>query len=447
MIRQLEVARFKSLKEIHVTLEPLTILIGANASGKTNLLDVIRFLQGVGNGLTVREILDGRMGDATLRRWDGIRGGSQEVLYRSGNDETCRDYLRDWMKDPAQDPWDFSGCLGIKVTLEYPSPAKEPLSTIYTLVVDPALGVIRKERLEASDVRGPDIQMALFNGSTTFHDLGGHVYDTYSEIGEWIEQDFQSPVLRARPHRSNVVNYSCHQPILSQFRGSRAGSETNEKAAIRCANTLADVQFLDVSLTQLRRYAPKGVKRLGDHGENFASVVHAILQQPERKQAYLSWLQELTPTRIEDIELFTTELEDVLFGLREDGTRLSAHSLSDGTLRFAALAVALLGPKPPATLLVEEIENGVHPTRLRLVLELLEQASQFGPQVIVTTHSPLVLAYLSPELYKNVLFVYRSSDDGSTDIKPLPQVPHLMKVLQRRPLDKLFATGWLEEAV
>ena len=445
MIRQLEVVRFKSLRKVQVALEPLTILIGANASGKTNLLDVIRFLQGVGNGLTVREILDGRRGDATLRQWDGVRGGSQEVLYRPHNGEAPPDFLQLWQKDDRQRPWDAPGCLGIKVTLDHPIPSAPPLTTTYSLVVDPGQAAVREEWLEADNLPVETLQWSMFsvNKDDATPLPSRYVYDT-----RFQSQNYLAPVLHASLRRTGrLVEYASHQPILSQFRGSRAGNEADEEVAVLCAKALANVQFLNVSLDELRRYVRTGVRRLGDHGEDFASVVHAILQEPERKQAYLSWLQELTPTHIEDIDLFTAELGDVLFGVREDGVRLSARSLSDGTLRFAALAAALLGPEPPATLLVEEIENGVHPTRLRLVLELLHQASQSGPQIIVTTHSPLVLAYLPPERYKNVLFVYRSPDDGSTHVTPLPQVPHLMEVLQRRPVDDLFAVGWLEEAV
>jgi hypothetical protein len=447
MIRQLEVVHFKSLREVQVNLESLTILIGANASGKTNLLDVIRFLQGVGNGLTVQEILDGRRGDATLRQWDGIRGGSQEVLYRPPDGKAPPDFLQSRQKNDRQKPWDAPGCLGIKVTLDHPAtPSAPPLTTTYALAVDPGHAAVREEWLEADNPPVEFLQWSMFstNESDATPLPSRYVYDT-----RFREQNYLGPVLRASLRMSDrrFMEYASHQPILSQFRGSRAGNEADEEVAARCASALANVQFLNVSLDELRRYVRTGVRRLGDHGENFASVVHAILQEPGRKQGYLSWLQELTPTRIEDIDLFTAELGDVLFGVREDGVRLSARSLSDGTLRFAALAAALLGPEPPATLLVEEIENGVHPTRLRLVLELLHQVSQSGQQIIVTTHSPLVLAYLPPERYKNVLFVYRSPDDGSTHVKPLPQVPYLMEVLQRRPVDDLFATGWLEEAV
>ncbi len=356
MIRRLKVVRFKSLRNIEVEFGPLTVLIGANASGKTNLLDVIRFLQGVGNGLTAREVLDGRPADATYRRWPGIRGGSLEVLYRVGGGGA--------VEPDGPQPWGAPDCFGIEATIR-----QQEREWRYRIVVDPEKGVVRQE-------------------------------DLYPASGE-------------------------KRDLLA---------------------ALADVQFLDISPPELKKYNPVGVERIGDRGENFASVVHAIQQRPERNETFLAWLQELTPTRIEAVDLFWSELDDVLFGLRENGLRLSARSLSDGTLRFAALAAALFGPQPPGVLLIEEIENGVHPTRLRLLLEMLQQATQHGPQVIVTTHSPLVLAYLPPELYPHVLFVYRA-EDGDSRIVPLSQVPHLLEVAERRPVDELFATGWLEAAV
>ena len=127
---------------------------------------------------------------------------------------------------------------------------------------------------------------------------------------------------------------------------------------------------------------------------------------------------------------------------------MPALSLSDGTLRFAAIAAALFEPDPPSVLLVEEIENGVNATRLRLLAELLRQRSSRGkPQVLVTTHSPLLLAYLPDEMYANIIWVWRDAESGSTRAVPVTEVPHLKEVVRRTPLNELFAQGWLEAAL
>ena len=77
MIKRMIVKNFKSLRRIDITLGPLNLFIGANASGKANLLEVLRVVEGVGNGLTIDQVLNGRPRTATCTEWEGIRGGNQ----------------------------------------------------------------------------------------------------------------------------------------------------------------------------------------------------------------------------------------------------------------------------------------------------------------------------------------------------------------------------------
>jgi AAA15 family ATPase/GTPase len=78
MLTRLTLTDFKSFVEQTADLSPVTLLVGANASGKSNFLDAIRFLQGVGLGLTVADVLRGRW-DSGREIWPGIRGGIAEA--------------------------------------------------------------------------------------------------------------------------------------------------------------------------------------------------------------------------------------------------------------------------------------------------------------------------------------------------------------------------------
>ena len=64
----------------------MNLFVGANASGKSNFLDVLRVLQGIGNGFTISEILDGKPRSATSVVWDGIRGGSRRACFAGVGD-------------------------------------------------------------------------------------------------------------------------------------------------------------------------------------------------------------------------------------------------------------------------------------------------------------------------------------------------------------------------
>jgi AAA15 family ATPase/GTPase len=75
MIERIQIENFKSLRHVDLALGALNLFIGTNASGKSNFFDALRVLQGIGNGFTISEILDGKPKSATSERWDGIRGG------------------------------------------------------------------------------------------------------------------------------------------------------------------------------------------------------------------------------------------------------------------------------------------------------------------------------------------------------------------------------------
>lgn len=81
MIDRIIVENFKSLRRIDLTLGRMNLFVGANASGKSNFLDLLRVLQGIGNGFTISEILDGKPPSATSTVWAGIRGGSRLACF------------------------------------------------------------------------------------------------------------------------------------------------------------------------------------------------------------------------------------------------------------------------------------------------------------------------------------------------------------------------------
>lgn len=66
MIEHIEIENFKSLQKVSLDLGPLNIFVGTNASGKTNFLEALRVLQGIGYGYTVDEVLNGKPKKPTL---------------------------------------------------------------------------------------------------------------------------------------------------------------------------------------------------------------------------------------------------------------------------------------------------------------------------------------------------------------------------------------------
>lgn len=93
---------------------------------------------------------------------------------------------------------------------------------------------------------------------------------------------------------------------------------------------------------------------------------------------------------------------------RDHDSPLHPSQLSDGSLRFICLTTALLQPKPPATIIIDEPELGLHPAAILLFASLFKQAALHA-QLIASTQSPLLLNQLEPE---DIIVVDRK--DGAT---------------------------------
>lgn len=405
MIQRLAAKYFRGLRDEGMTFGPCTLLIGPNGGGKSNIFDAIRFLQGVGHGLTVREILDGKPEGAAQRKWSGLRGGAAEALWRgpgpSGHGSET------WLPGPPHHS--FALYVGFD---EYDQNG-------YIIGVHPERAVVVHENLR----------------------VGGKGFDTLDPA----EPDdlIAARLLRGTRGKPPQWVFPAGTPVLSQI-AARPPANTAAVAELatacrRVRDELADVQFLDIDVKELRAYAHPSHPTLGDHGENFAAVALRLAAAGVLKP----WLSELLPDGVRDIHPFSTDLGELMFGIEEmNGARVSARSLSDGTLRFVALVSALLSPTRPSLLLIEEIETGLHPSRLRLVVEMLMAAAEERGQIIVTTHSPALLAHWPKERHDDVLVVTRAEEDGSTVVTTLPEMPGYEEALAHQQLDELHIEGW-----
>ena len=96
---------------------------------------------------------------------------------------------------------------------------------------------------------------------------------------------------------------------------------------------------------------------------------------------------------------------------------------------------------------IEEIENGVHASRTRLLVELIRANAGRSTQVMATTHSPTVLAWLDPSEYAHTYCCRRDPDNGASSIVPLAELPNLDEVIAHQSLGDLVAEGWMEDAM
>ena len=211
--------------------------------------------------------------------------------------------------------------------------------------------------------------------------------------------------------------------------------------------TISSVRFLDLEPQALRRPAIPGQTILGDKGENLSSVLQAICADAKSKEALIEWTRELTPLDVSDMKFPEVSLEGkVQLQIVETGGReISAESASDGTLRFLAFAAALMGTEPARFYFFEEIENGIHPNRAHLLINLLRNSTRKGGiQVAGTTHSPALLNFLDEASLHDASLVYRAG--SVSKIRSFADIPALWQVAGTSRAGELHGLGWFENA-
>ncbi len=348
MLTQLSLTNWKSFgpegpANPPLPFAPLTLLVGPNASGKSNVLDALRFLQGDALGFPQAEVLNGHWEGQRLI-WPPIRGGIVEA---------------------------------------------------------PHVGTVRftvKSSWKLSD--GP----ATYQISVSTDDSG-------------------------LPFKRDEITKTAPPDHAGELRRALRG-----------------IVFLDIQPSRMRDYQPLSPV-LGTSGENISPVL--IRLPNDTRGDIVDWLSELCGPQIEDIEFVGTGLKEFMMMLVErGGRRISARSVSDGTLRFLGHLVALLTAPAGTLLVVEEPDIGLHPSRIRLLAELLENVTRDrNIQVIATTHSATLLAHLSPEALANVVAFGRDADTGDTHCRRLGDLPHFETLRDSKDMEHLISTGWLERAL
>ena len=136
------------------------------------------------------------------------------------------------------------------------------------------------------------------------------------------------------------------------------------------------------------------------------------------------------------------------WGAHSKSQTVDARGMSDGTLRFVAIIAALLTRPEKSLLVIEEVDNGLHPFRAKLLLEMLSQVgAERNVDVLVTTHNPALLDALEPRHIPCVTVAHRDSVTGHSRLTLLEDIQKLPKLLASGTLGALATRGLIQEAV
>lgn len=413
MLTCLRLVDFKSFADEAVPIAPFTLFVGPNASGKSNLFDALRLLQGLGLGLPLVDTLRGRV-DGGRQIWPGIRGGLREIA-RHGAEAFA-----------IESTWQVDG---------------RPISHAIRCATEPTPRIVGEGIFE--DVCA-DLDSALV---TT-----GSMEAPPAAASE--DATLPGSIHVARGAAPFLVRFQvgAERSFLAQFSALPQQRDTLSQIAASASlhQRFEMLLFLDLSPAAMRGYAPRGAPGLTEQGDNLSAVLYHLCREPGRKRDLVDWVSELCEPRIADIDFIEVqETGDVMLVLVEEtGARVTARCISDGTLRLLALLAVLLESGPERTLLIEEPDVGLHPTRVGLLAELIERvAAARGIQVLATTHSPVLLERLTPESLANVVASGRDPRHGGTILRRLGDLRDFEVLRESRDVGHLFSTGWIERAL
>ena len=358
---------FKSIRELDLELGPLTVLVGPNASGKSNVLDVLRFI-----------------GQALSRNLDAAvtsRGGMGAVR-RSTPKGGFRDVEVGFRAERGRFHIDYRFVLGSR-------------SGIYR--VKREHGVIAP----ASEDEKP----------VEFRFKDGHLVKPSIEIigdaGENIELEI--------PLFKSILFPPTREPRSGRQRTS--GVYRGVDDAVRFVSSMQFYRlFPDVMRAPQR---PQDPDRLNEDGSNLASVLRGMFR---RKSSYLGEIESalgqivpgLSGLRVPQSGGFLViKLQHSGANGASAGSTFDLSQESDGTVRLLGLLAALYQERPPSLIGIEEPELTIHPGALSVLAEVMVEAAS-RTQVLVTTHSPDLIDRLPIESLRAV-----QMEDGCTKVGPV----------------------------
>lgn len=389
MLTSLRLVNFKNFADETLKLGPFTVIVGANASGKSNIRDAFRFLHGIGRGYTLAEIIGGKLGPGGYIEWEPIRGAPNEIVR--------------FQQSGANGASDFAVHAGLRLDDE---------KAVYSVKV-------------GFNPDDPDGFRWLSDGMS----VDGQPISGALELGREWRSISESP-----------------RPYLTRNHGD---AESHDDVRLRLRSALESMRFLEFSPAQMREPSIPGADTLGAHGQNLPTVLESICADADRMQTLLSWFEELTPMDVAGFEFPRDPSGRVHLRIVErNGRQVSAYSASDGTLRFLAMLVLLLDEEAGGTYFFEDIDTGIHPNRLWLLLDLIEKQTAKGNiQVITTTHNPALLAWMNDETFENTSVVWRDEYASDSVIRPIAGLYNLRELRKSRGMEGLFTEGWLETAM
>ena len=410
MIKKIRLMNWKSFEDATLNIDPVTLLIGANASGKSNALDAFLFLNRVSSGAGL---------------FQSITGDLKMTPLRGGRDWVCRkpfdNFTLEVLLGSPQENQDYRYQLTVHVNATKAEVVEESLT-----------------RLTYVKKNGQSREDDLFHARNEGNSPSISVYYRTGDKG-----------------RSRRLDLNPSFSVLTQIESTKIRKDILEGAKL-VQNDFMHIFVFDPIPSHMRAYTSLS-DTFSPDGSNIAGVL-AGLEEGRRNEVeielsrYLKKIPERDIQRVwaETVNRFQT---DAMLYCEEGWEGNPAHvvdarGMSDGTLRFLAIVTALLTRDPGSLLVIEEVDNGLHPSRAGILIEMLNQLGrERRVDVVLTTHNPALLDAAGVSMIPFITVAHRNGKTGASQLTLLEDVYQLPKLMSSGSIGSMSTDGLIEAAL
>ncbi len=405
MLTRVTIENFRSFKNATLVLHPLTLVIGTNASGKSNAMEGLRLLSWIAQG----NRLDSN--PFTTNGYRFLRGGPRQLPYRG---ETHFSFVC----ETTHPRWDTY--------------------TITLASLDDRLRIVGEE-LGSSHSEPPLFETGFWREHTG------------KELRTWIKgsRPAEEPLEASFTDQVAVLVQSQNLPRLH----SAPGNVPEVRAvAAQYQLWLSALVFLDAHPAAMRGYSRKSASQIASDGSNLSGVLYNLCLDARIKAEILDLVSILPEQAICDIGFIETPRDEVMVQLTETFGSVALETdvtlLSDGTLRVLAVAAAVLSAPEGGLVVVEELDAGVHPSRARALLSrLIAVAARRRVRILTTSHDPALLDAVPDDALEGVILCLRDPESGASDLVCLAEIPRYPELIAQGPVGQLMMRGVIERVV